>query len=88
MLFCVLECSLNAIILFRIQVEELRSRLTGSERLEPQENLAPSKNGSLLPNSINSSPPALPEKLTHRVEVQRHKRSESNASNGVIVCRL
>eukprot|EP00066_Takifugu_rubripes_P012733 XP_011601999.1 PREDICTED: caspase recruitment domain-containing protein 10 isoform X1 [Takifugu rubripes] len=64
------------------QVEELRSRLTGSERLEPQENGAPSKIGSLLPNSIDSSPPAVPEKPTH--EVQRHKRSESNASNGVI----
>lgn len=70
-------------------MEELRSRL--AESLDVQENTASSKNGSLHPNSINGSPPALPEKPSHRAEVQRDvdkgaQSCESNASNGVIVC--
>lgn len=72
-------------------MEELRARLTGAEKLDTQENAASTKSESVRSNGINGSPPALPEKPPHRVEVQGDtdkgtQRSESNVSNGVIVC--
>lgn len=72
-------------------MEELRSRLTGAEKLDTQENAAPTKSESMRPNGISGPPPALPEKPSHRVEAQRDmdkgtQRSQSNVSNGVIVC--
>lgn len=71
-------------------MEELRSRLTGPEKPNTPTN-TPTKSDSLRPNGINGSPPALPEKPSHCVEVQSHvgkgtERRESNVSHGVIVC--
>lgn len=67
-------------------MEELRSRLTGAEKLDTQESAAPTKSQSLSPNGVSGS-----EKPSHRAEAQRDvdertERSESKVSNGVRVC--
>lgn len=66
-------------------MEELRSRLTGAEKLDTLNNTAPPKSGR-----ANGSPPALPEKPSHRFELQRDvdKENQRSQSNGVIVCLL
>lgn len=69
----------------RIQVEELRSRLTGAEKLDTRENVSPTKSESLNPSGISGSPPALPEKVQRDVDKGTQRR-ESNVSSGVIVC--
>nr|XP_046271268.1 caspase recruitment domain-containing protein 11 isoform X2 [Scatophagus argus] len=53
------------------QIEELRSRLTGTEKLGTPGNATPAKRNSLLSNGVNGRPPALPEKPVHRIEVQK-----------------
>lgn len=68
-----------------IQVEELRSRLTGAEKLDTRENVSPTKSESLNPSGPSGSPPALPEKVQRDVDKGTQSR-ESDVSSGVIVC--
>lgn len=72
---------------FSMQVEELRSRLAGAEKPDSQDHSPATKRNSLLSNGVSGSPPALPKKPLHHIEVQKDKR-ESVPTNGVIVCSL
>uniref|UniRef100_UPI003AAB36ED caspase recruitment domain-containing protein 10 n=1 Tax=Centroberyx gerrardi TaxID=166262 RepID=UPI003AAB36ED len=63
------------------QVEELKSRLMEAER---QTTSAPAsavsvKRNSLVSNSINSSPPLVPKKPLHRIEIQKAGNSGTQA---------
>lgn len=83
--------SLWLLCLFSIQVEELRSRLTGAEKLDTPDNTTATKRNSLLSNGVNGSPPASPEKPLHRIEVQKDdnkgtRTKDSVPATGVIVC--
>lgn len=68
-----------------MQVEELRSRLTGAETLDAQEKAAPTKSECWRPDAISGSPAAPPEKV-QRDAAKGTQRSEPNVSNGVTVC--
>lgn len=79
--------------LFCTQVEELRSRLTREEKLDTPGDrpTLPAKRNSLLSNGVNGSPPALPEKPPHRLEVQKDEDKGTQMrdpvpATGVIVC--
>lgn len=74
-----------------MQVEELRSRLAGEEKLDTPGNTAPTKRKSSLSNSINGSPCALPGKPMHHTEVEKDvdkgtQKRDSFPATGVIVC--
>lgn len=71
-----------------MQVEELRSRLAGVEKPDSPEHSPATKRNSLLSNGVNGSPPALPKKPLHQIEVQKDKMRESVPTTGVIVCSL
>ncbi|XP_075888337.1 caspase recruitment domain-containing protein 10 isoform X2 [Nelusetta ayraudi] len=64
------------------QVEELRSRLAGAETVDGPDR-SPATN-SLMSNGGTGSPPALPEKPRHRIEVQKDETRESAPATGVI----
>ncbi|XP_068605881.1 caspase recruitment domain-containing protein 10 [Brachionichthys hirsutus] len=66
------------------QVEELRSRLMEAENAP--ENAVPAKRNSLLSNRVNTSPPAVPEKPLHFIEVEKAEKMkrESLPATGVI----
>ncbi|XP_049418010.1 caspase recruitment domain-containing protein 10 isoform X1 [Epinephelus fuscoguttatus] len=55
------------------QVEELKSRLAEAENKEvvTQGNSTPAKCNSLLSNGVHGSPPPLPEKPLHRIDIQK-----------------
>ncbi|KAI4822687.1 hypothetical protein KUCAC02_008219 [Chaenocephalus aceratus] len=65
------------------QVEELKSRLTEAENqtTDPPGNNTLSKINSF--NGLNGSPPALPEKPLHRIEVQKSENKETRMRGSV-----
>ncbi|KAF3846756.1 hypothetical protein F7725_003834 [Dissostichus mawsoni] len=67
------------------QVEELKSRLREAENqtIDPPGNNTLSKRNSLLFNGLNGSPPALPEKPLHRIEVQKSENKETRMRGSV-----
>ncbi|XP_072224856.1 caspase recruitment domain-containing protein 10 isoform X2 [Leuresthes tenuis] len=70
------------------QVEELKSRLTEADK-QTTDTPEKTKTNNSVCNGINGSPPALPEKPLHRIEVQKTDRTGAQRmnlvpSNGVI----
>ncbi|XP_033944307.1 caspase recruitment domain-containing protein 10 isoform X2 [Pseudochaenichthys georgianus] len=65
------------------QVEELKSRLTKAEKqtTDPPGSNTLSKRNSF--NGLNGSPPALPEKPLHRIEVQKSENKETRMRGSV-----
>lgn len=65
--------------------------MTREEKLDTPGDTLPAKRNSLLSNGINGSPPALPEKPAHCLEVQKDEDKGAQMrdpvpATGVIVC--
>ncbi|KAM3598842.1 uncharacterized protein V6R79_023224 [Siganus canaliculatus] len=72
------------------QVEELRSRLTEADKLDPPVNTSPEEKHGSLSNGVNGSPPALPKESQQRTKIQKPEmngpqiKTDSVPATGVI----